>query len=116
MWGPHGHVASPNWMEIQSGWMKWIKVILSTNGRLTSGKRGDKRGINVKKKSISSLILLESGSGGGKSNSRERKSNFSIDFSTFGSSVRVAPRNKVVLRCKGYAWTLVLWSFDNSGG
>ena len=25
VWGPHGHVASPNWMEIQSGWMKWIR-------------------------------------------------------------------------------------------
>ena len=75
--------------------------------------RWDKRGINETKKSISSLILLESGSGGGKSNYRERKSNFSIDFPAFGPSVRFGPRSKVVLRCKGYVWTPVLWSFDN---
>ena len=45
---------------------------------------------------------------------RERKCNFSLDFTTFGLSVHVGPRRKVVLRNKGYAWTLVLWSFDNS--
>ena len=98
---------------------KWVDEVDKGNPlnqwEVDKWQEGDKRGINVKKKSISSLILLESGSGGGKSNSRERKSNFSIDFSTFGSSIRVAPRNKVVLRFKGYAWTLVLWSFDNSG-
>ena len=75
--------------------------------------RGDKRGIKEKKKSISSLIFLEYDSGGGKSNARERKSNFSLDFLAFGPSVRVGPRSKVVLRYKGYAWTSVLWSFDN---
>ena len=46
---------------------------------------------------------------------RERKSNFSLDFSAFGLSVLVGPSGKVALRCKGYAWTPILWSFDNSG-
>ena len=45
---------------------------------------------------------------------RERKCNFSLDFSAFGPSVCVGPRSKVVLRDKGYAWALVLGSFDNS--
>ena len=34
---------------------------------------------------------------------RERKCNFSLDFSAFGPSVLVEPRSKVDLRCKGYA-------------
>ena len=42
----------------------------------------------------------------------ERKSNFSLDFPVFGLSVLVELRSKVVLRCKGYAWAPVLWSFD----
>ena len=46
---------------------------------------------------------------------RERKSNFSLDFPVFGPSVLVGLSSKVVLRCKGYAWAPVLWSFDNSG-
>ena len=50
-----------------------------------------------------------------KSDSRERVSNFSLDFSAFGLSVHVGPRIKVVLRCKAYVWTPVLWSFNNSG-
>ena len=48
-------------------------------------------------------------------NSRERKSNFSLDFSVFVPSVLVGLRSKVVLRGKGYVWAPVLWSFDNSG-
>ena len=77
--------------------------------------KGDKRGKNLKKKSISSLILLESGSGGGKSNYRERKSNFSLDFQAFEPSVLFGPRGKVILRGEGYTWAPVLGSFDNSG-
>ena len=76
--------------------------------------RRDKRRINEKKKSISSLILLESGSGCGKSNFKERKSNFSLDFLAFGPSVGIGLRSKVFLRYKGYVWTPVLWSFENS--
>ena len=52
-------------------------------------QEGDERRINEKKKNIYSLILLESGNGGGKSNSKERKSNFSLDFPAFGPSVHV---------------------------
>ena len=54
------------------------------------------------------------GGGGGGTGFSERKNNFSLDFSAFGPSVLVGPRNKVDLRCKGYAWTPILWSFDNS--
>ena len=36
---------------------------------------------------------------------RERMSDFSLDFPTFGPSVRFWPRSKVVLRGEGYAWT-----------
>ena len=50
-----------------------------------------------------------------KSDSRERVSNFSLDFLAFGLSVLVGPRSKVVLLGKGYAWAPVLGSFDNSG-
>ena len=45
---------------------------------------------------------------------RERKYNFSLDFPAFGPSVRIEPRNKVVLHDKGYAWAPILWSFNNS--
>ena len=45
---------------------------------------------------------------------RERESYFSLDFPSFGSSVRFGPRSKVVLRGKGYAWAPILWTFDNS--
>ena len=61
---------------------------------------------------LCSLFGAESGSGG-ESNSRERKSNFSLDFPMFGPSVLVGPRNKVVLRCKGYVWAPILRSLDN---
>ena len=50
----------------------------------------------------------------GKSFFRERSSNFSLDFPAFGPSILVGLRIKVVLRCKGYAWTPVLWSFKKS--
>ena len=46
---------------------------------------------------------------------RERESNFSLDFPVFEPSVLVGARGEVGLRCKGYKWTLILWSFDNSG-
>ena len=42
---------------------------------------------------------------------RERKSNFSLDFPVFGPLVFIGPRNKVSLRCKGYAWTPILGEF-----
>ena len=47
---------------------------------------------------------------------RERKSNFSLIFPAIGPSVLDEPRGKVALRCKGYAWAPILWSFNNSGG
>ena len=69
---------------------------------------------NEKKKENTSLILTENVQWRGESNSRERKSNFSLDFPVFGLSDFVGPRNKVVLRCKGYTWASFLWSFKSS--
>ena len=59
-------------------------------------------------------ILLETDSEGGETGFREKKCDFSLDFSEFGPSILVGPRRKVDLRYKGYAWTPILWSFDNS--
>ena len=72
-------------------------------------------GIKQKKKENTSLILLDPAVEEEKSNSRERVSNFSLDFPAFGPSVLFGPKSKVVLRGKGYAWAPVLRSFDNSG-
>ena len=68
-----------------------------------------------REKNISSLILEAEFGSGGKSNSRERKSNFSLDFPVFVPSDFIGPRSKVVLGGKGYAWAPVLGSFDNFG-
>ena len=43
---------------------------------------------------------------------RERSSNLSLEFPVFGLSDRIGPKSKVVLCCEGYAWALVLGSFD----
>ena len=45
---------------------------------------------------------------------RERRSFFSLDFQPFGPSVLDGARSKVDLCGEGYAWTPILWSFDNS--
>ena len=70
------------------------------------------KGIKQKRKENTSLILLNPAVEKEKSDSRERVSNFSLDFSAFGSSVLVGPRSKVALRGKGYAWASVLGSFN----
>ena len=73
-------------------------------------------GIKQKRKDSTSLIfLLDPAVEEEKSDFRERMSNFSLDFPTFGLSVLVGPRSKVVLSCKGYTWAPVLGSFDYSG-
>ena len=69
-------------------------------------------GIKQKGKENTSLILMDPAVEKEKSDSRERVSNFSLDFSDFGPSVLVRPRSKVAIRCKGYAWALVLGSFN----
>ena len=56
---------------------------------------------------------LVSGSGEEKNKFRERKSNFSLDFPAFKLSVLVGAKGEVDQSCKGYAWTPILWSFDN---
>ena len=84
--------------------------------------RGHKRNKQRRKEQLSSHFGVESGSGVGgggggfgvgvrKSNSREKKSDFSLDFPVFGPSNFIGPRRKVLLRGKGYAWAPVLGSF-----
>ena len=70
--------------------------------------------INKTKTPFSPFRLLEKRVVGVEIGFRERKSDFSPDFPAFGPSVLVGPRSKVVLRGKGYAWALILWSSDNS--
>ena len=65
----------------------------------------------------SSLLLQKESKnvqGVGDPDFRERKYDFSLDFPAFGPSVLDGARSKVVLSGKGYAWTLILWSSDNS--
>ena len=47
---------------------------------------------------------------------RERGSNFSLEFPAIGQSDPGEPRDKVALRCTGYAWAPVLWSSTTPGG
>ena len=75
--------------------------------------RGDKRRINEKKKSFILHFLGLYVQWRENKIFRERSSNFSLDFSVFGPSVLVEPRSKIVIHGKGYAWTPILWSFDN---
>ena len=45
---------------------------------------------------------------------RERSSTLSLKFPVIGLSNPNEPRDKVDLHGKGYAWTPILWNFDNS--
>ena len=71
----------------------------------------ESEGIKQKRKENTSLILLDPAVEEEKSDSRERVSNFSLDFPALGSSVLVGPRRKVVLHGKGYVWAPVLGIF-----
>ena len=44
--------------------------------------------------------------------SRERSSTFSLDFPAISPTNSDGARSKVGLRCKGYVWVQVLWSFE----
>ena len=72
-----------------------------------------KRELNEKKKTSPSSFWPGTYSEG--RNLRKRKSNFSVNFPAIQPSNFGGARSKVALRCKGYAWAPVLWSFDNSG-
>ena len=71
-----------------------------------------KRNKTKEKRTILFFILDEYVQWRGKSNSRERKSNFSLDFPVSESSDLFGSRSKVVLRGKGYAWAPIFGSFD----
>ena len=58
-------------------------------------------GIKQKRKRTILSFLLDPAVEEEKSDSRERVSNFSLDFPAFGPSVLVGPRSKVVIRGKG---------------
>ena len=64
-----------------------------------------------KKKSIFSFLAW-SLAVRGENRVRERKSILSLRSTAFEPSVLVGARGEVGLRCKGYAWVPVLWSFD----
>ena len=75
-------------------------------------------GQNRNKKKKSFLLHFagtcsEGGGGGGrKSYSRERVSNFSLDFPAIGPLVSGEARSKVAPHGKSYLWAPILWSFD----
>ena len=115
MWAIRGHAASPNWMEIQSEWIKRIRcnpmnqwqldmwherTILLTQVDQTSLGEGGK---NQPRKRERGRIF------------RERDSRFSLKFLEIRPSNLGEPRDKVAFHGKSYAWIPVLWSFDNSG-
>ena len=77
------------------------------------GQKGNK--MKRKKKRASSPFWVGIRHWRGETDFKERVSNFSLDFPAFGPSVPDEPKGKVALRCKGYSWTPILWSFDNSG-
>ena len=52
----------------------------------------------------------------GETNSRERKSNFSLDLPAFGPSVSGEARSKVAPHDKGYAWAPVFVEFRQLRG
>ena len=110
MWGPHGHVASPNWMEIQNRWIKEDKEILSTNCRLTCGKRStlprdqfSQPDLEKEKEREKEKKYIDF---------RKRVLNFSLDFLAIGPSIFDEARSKVAPHDKSYAWAPVLESFD----
>ena len=74
-------------------------------------KLNDKKGIKEKKRIKEDFIFSIFSLGHavrGRNSFREIKSNFSLDFLTFGPSVLVGARGEVDLRGKGYAWTPIL--------
>ena len=91
---------------------KWIRESKLPNSGLTCGMRGQ-----VLLTKFSQLVLGEGKERNEREEeeARERESTFSLDFSVIGSSDLNETRSKVGLRCKGYTWVPVLWSFENSG-
>ena len=93
---------------------KMIKESKSTNGRLTSGMRGQVL--------LTHALTNQFGRGESKPRKegekrrafRERSSHFSLDFPAIGPSNPGKTRGKVDPHCKSYAWVPILWSFDNS--
>ena len=92
---------------------KWIRNPNKPMMARHVAMRGHKRNKTKEKRTILLAFWLVYVQWREKSNSRERKSNFSLDFLVFGPSDFVWLRSKVVLHGKGFAWTPILWSFDN---
>ena len=81
------------------------KEILSTNCRLTCGKRSTLPLDQFSQPDLHKEKEKEK-------DFRERVSNFSLDFSAIEPSVSGKARSKVAPRGKSYAWAPVLGSFD----
>ena len=64
------------------------------------------------KRAFFSILLERAVRGRRKSYSRERVSNFSLDFPAIGPSVSEEARSKVAPHGKSYLWAPVLWSFN----
>ena len=91
---------------------KRIRESKSTNGRLTSGMRGQvlfthalinqfRRGESKPRKEGEKRRAF-----------RERSSHLSLNFLAIGPSNPNETRGKVDPHCKSYAWVQVLWSFN----
>ena len=94
---------------------KGIKESKSTNGRLTSGMRGQVLLTHALTKLFRREESKPRKEGEKRRAFRERSSHFSLDFSAIGPSNSGEKRGKVDPHCKKYVWVHVLWSFDNSG-
>ena len=108
-------MASCHWKEIYVRWIRDKVKSKSTDEGLTCGKRKDN--------SLDPCLTNQFGRRESKPRKegekmrdfRERVSTFSLDVPVIGSSNSDETRGKVDPHGKGYAWVLVLWSFDNSG-
>ena len=85
------------------------KKILSTNCRMTCGKRST---LPLNQFSQPDLEKEKEREKEKNTDFRERVSNFSLDFPAIGLSVSGDARSKVAPHGKSYAWSPVLGSFE----
>ena len=98
---------------------KRIREILRTNGKVTSGMRGQvlltqprPNWFGRERKREKEQTEKE---GEKRRDFKVRSSHFSLDFPVIGPSNSGETRGRVDPHCKSYAWVQVLWIFDDSG-
>ena len=96
-------------MEIQSRWIKEDKEILSTDCRLTCGKRS---ALPIDQFSQPDLEKEKERQKEKNTDFKERVFNFFLDFPAIGPSISSEARSKVAPHDKGYEWAPVLGRFD----